>query len=115
MRVDEAMTTPAVTVAPGDSVAAVAKTLLRHRVSAVAVVDDSGKLAGIITETDLLIRNATPHFPAYLSILETVLPIGGDRNLDDELRRVLATTAGDIMSPHVHTATPDADLGELAH
>lgn len=108
------MTRPAVTVAPELPVAAVAQTMLELRVRAVLVVE-AGKLAGIITETDLLMRNARLHFPAYLGILENLLPVGGDRNLDDELRRVLAGTAREIMSRDVRTARPEDELGDVVH
>ncbi|MFI5266723.1 MAG: CBS domain-containing protein [Chloroflexota bacterium] len=114
MRVGEVMTTPAVTVPPDMKVAAVARTLLDHALRAVPVVEN-GSLIGIITETDLLVRDAKLHFPTYLGILENLLPVGGDANLEDELRRVLAVTAREIMTEDVHTATPDDDLGEVAH
>jgi CBS domain-containing protein len=114
MRVGEVMTRPAVAVPPEMKVAAVARTLLDHGLRAVPVVE-AGRLIGIITETDLLVRDAKLHFPTYLGILENLLPVGGDRNLEDELRRVLAVTAREIMTEDVHTAAPDDDLGEVAH
>jgi CBS domain-containing protein len=114
MRVAEVMTTPAVTVPPDMQVATVARTLLDHGLRAVPVVEN-GKLIGIITESDLLVRDANLHFPAYLGLLENLLPVGGDANLDDELRRVMALTARELMTPHVHTVGPNADLGDVAH
>jgi CBS domain-containing protein len=114
MLVREVMSPP-VTVAPEAPVPEVARMLLDRGVRGVAVVDGSGKLAGLITETDLLVRNANLHFPSYLGILENLLPIGGDRNLDGELRRVLGVTAAEVMTADVHTAQPDDDLGDVAH
>jgi CBS domain-containing protein len=115
MRVGEIMTSPAVTVGPEVKVAAVARMLLDHGVRAVPVVENGGRLVGIITETDLLVRNAKLRFPTYLGILESLLPIGGDANLEDELRRVLAVTAREVMTEDVRTAAPDDDLGEIVH
>jgi len=114
MRVAEVMTAPAVTVPPDMKVADVARTLLDHAVRAVPVVED-GRLLGIITEMDLLVRDAKLHFPTYLGILESLLPIGGDRNLEEELRQVLALTARELMTEDVHVAAPDDDLGDVAH
>src|SRR5581483_11948671 len=115
MQVREIMSTPAVAVSPRTEVAEVARTMLDRSVRAVVVTDSGGKLAGLITETDLLMRNANLHFPTYLGILENLLPVGGDRNLETELRKVLGVTAGQVMTEHVHTVAPDADLGEVAH
>lgn len=47
------------TVAPGDTVAAVAATLTRHRIGAAPVVDADGALAGIVSERDIVICLAT--------------------------------------------------------
>jgi CBS domain-containing protein len=115
VRVGEVMTTPAVTVSSDMKVSDVARTLLNHGLRALPVVDASGKLVGIISETDLIVRNAKLHFPSYLGILENLLPIGGDRNLEDELRRVLAVTAGEAMTKTVYKAAPDDDLGDVVH
>ncbi len=115
MRVTEVMTKPAITVQPETSVQAVAALLLESHVRAVAVVDGKGKLQGIVSESDLLVRNAKLHFPTYLGILDTLLPVGGDRNLEDELRKVLAVTAGEVMTADVFTARPGDDLGEVIH
>ena len=114
MLVREVMSPP-ITVAPSAAVPEVARMLLEKGVRGVAVVDGSGTLAGLITETDLLVRNANLHFPSYLGILENLLPIGGDRNLEGELRRVLGVTAAEVMTADVHTARPDDDLGDVAH
>ncbi|MBV8084327.1 MAG: CBS domain-containing protein [Chloroflexi bacterium] len=114
MLVREIMSPP-VTVSSGAAVPEVARTLLEKGVRGVAVLDGSGKLAGLITETDLLVRNANLHFPSYLGVLENLLPIGGDRNLEEELRRVLGVTAAEVMTADVRTARPDDDLGEVAH
>lgn len=51
--VGEAMTAPAVTIAPRSSVATAAKTMLAGGVTRLPIVED-GKLVGIVTRTDLV-------------------------------------------------------------
>jgi CBS domain-containing protein len=48
-----AMTSPAVTVAPGATIPAAARTMTEHRVNRLPVVED-GRLVGIVTRADLL-------------------------------------------------------------
>src|SRR5512145_3376719 len=50
------MTSPVVSVTPDTDVADTARLLLEHRISAVAVVDEAGKLVGIVSEGDLMRR-----------------------------------------------------------
>jgi CBS domain-containing protein len=115
MRVGDVMTAPAVTVTPDTPVDEVARVLLRHHRHALPVVDSADKLLGIISETDLIVRNARLHFPVFLTLLENVVPISLDRNLDDELRKVLATTAAEVMTTRVYTASRSDDLGDVVH
>jgi CBS domain-containing protein len=114
MQVSDVMTTPAMTVPPDMSVGKLAQIMIENDLRAVPVVDN-GRMIGIVSEMDLLVRNAHLHFPSYLGMMESVLPIGGDRNLKEELRRVLAVTVREVMSTEMHTARPGDDLGEIAH
>ena len=47
------MTHKVISVQPGDSVSTVAATLVAHGISAVPVVDEAGKLLGMVSEGDL--------------------------------------------------------------
>ena len=56
MNAAEVMTRQPVTARPDMSVRELARLLLRHRISAVPVVDAAGKLVGIVSEGDLVRR-----------------------------------------------------------
>lgn len=55
----EAMTSPAVTIGPGASIAQAARTMVERGVNRLPVVED-GRLAGIVTRTDLVRAFARP-------------------------------------------------------
>ena len=52
--VKETMISPVVTIQPDATVAEAAGLMLEHKIGALVVVDESGKLAGIVTETDFV-------------------------------------------------------------
>lgn len=56
MQAKDVMTTPVVTVGPETLIADIAKRLLERRISAVPVVEDDGRLVGIVSEGDLMRR-----------------------------------------------------------
>jgi CBS domain-containing protein len=56
MKARDLMTTDVVTAGPETSVRHIAQLMLRHRISAVPVVDDEGRIAGIVSEGDLMRR-----------------------------------------------------------
>jgi CBS-domain-containing membrane protein len=57
MKARDVMVSPVVTVMPNCSVKELAQTLLKNHISAVPVVDDQGRLVGIVSEGDLLHRS----------------------------------------------------------
>ena len=56
MKARDVMASPVITVKPYSSVQDVAKLFLQRGISAVPVMDDQGKVVGIVTEGDLLHR-----------------------------------------------------------
>lgn len=107
MRVRDVMTTNLITVDTDTPLKGVVDTLLDNDVSAVPVVDASGALAGIITEADVMTREAYgPHRRRPLRLLAAYFA-GRDPG---DLKRAAGQTAGEIMSPRVITIGPDEDV-----
>lgn len=52
--ISRVMTRSPLTAAPDDSVKTAVKLMVRHKVGCLPVCDESGKLLGIVTETDML-------------------------------------------------------------
>ena len=69
MKVVDIMSQPAVAVDADTSVDAVARLLCEQRLSGVPVLGREGELLGIITEEDLIVRNANLHLPTFLNFL----------------------------------------------
>ena len=53
VEVSEVMHTPVVTIAPGELLAEAASQMIENQIGGLPVVDASGQLTGILTETDL--------------------------------------------------------------
>ena len=56
MKVSDVMTKRIISVSPGTSVFVAIRLMLKHHISGLPVIDNHGKLAGILTEGDLLRR-----------------------------------------------------------
>ena len=101
MRAKDAMTSPAVTVTPDAHCKDAAALLVRHRISALPVVDAAGRLVGLVSEADLLPLEASPD-PRSRA---TPLP----PRTEPVPRRV-----DEVMTPDVYTVDEDTDLGIVA-
>lgn len=115
MQVHEIMSSPAITVGPESKIPEIARIMRERQISGVPVVDAQGQLLGLITELDLIERNAPLREPRYLAVLSGLIPVGLDeyRDYKDQVRHVLATNAKELMDPEVHTIAPTAELEEV--
>ena len=111
MKARDVMVAPVVTVKPYSTVKEVAKTLVDRRISAVPVVDDVGKLVGIISEGDLMHRSETGTERQYRWWIRLV---EGDASLPADYIKAHGRKAADIMTQNVITAAPDTALDEVA-
>jgi CBS domain-containing protein len=111
MKARDVMVSPVITVGESETVRDVARLLIEKRISAVPVVDRSGKLVGIVTESDLMRRaEVGTERPTswWLSL------ISGDRAIAAEYVKSHAVKIKDVMTGDVETADPDTPLYEIA-
>ena len=99
--------------APVTAIAELARLMVEHRVPGVPILENN-QLVGIVTEADLIEREATVDFPEVATIFDAVIYADAGIPLGEELRHVLATTARDLMSAPVISIREIATLSELA-
>ena len=104
------MTTDPITVYRDTPVQEVAQLMVENGISGLPVLDRDGTLVGVVTEEDLIVRHANLHLPTYILIFA----VRGEHQFEEEMRRTLATHAGEVMSEHLYTITADADVADAA-
>jgi len=111
MKARDVMTLAVFTVKPSMSVKDVACLFMERRISAVPVVDDQGKIVGIVSEGDLMHRSEIStqrRHPWWLVLM------AGDEGLAAEYIKAHAKRVADVMTRKVITAGPDTPLQEIA-
>ena len=106
------MTTDVIATGPGVSVQLVARILVEHAISGVPVLDSDGRLVGIITEMDIVSHEIQVDTPTYVPFLDAIFRMPGDTS-EDDMRRVLATTAGQLMTTPVFSIRVDASVQDV--
>lgn len=107
VHVRDVMTTDVVTVGPKATYGEIADRLLAHDVSGLPVIDGDGTLVGIVTEADLVSREA--YGPDRRRPLGLIVDYLRDRD-PAWVRKSSATTAADLMTRVVTTASPDDEV-----
>jgi CBS domain-containing protein len=106
--VKDVMTTRVISVTKDASYQAMAAALREYRVSAFPVVDGGGKVIGVVSEADMLAKEALGAEPkAMPGMIAGLL-----RRREHEKAR--GTTAGDLMTSPAVTVTPDDELERAA-
>jgi CBS domain-containing protein len=111
MKARDVMVAPVITVKPTSSVREAANIFLERRISAVPVVDDQGKLVGIISEGDQMHRSESGterRHPWWLKAFVS------SEMLAAEYAKAHARKVADVMTRRVITAAPDTPLHEIA-
>lgn len=114
MQVKEIMTSEVVTVSITDSVEQCAKLLQEHDISGLPVLNEAGKVAGMITEGDLIRRASRVKAPGYLEILGGLIYLDSPKKFVDELQRAMSLEAGQLMSKNLVSIKPDDTVEKAA-
>jgi CBS domain-containing protein len=111
MQARDVMVSPVITASKTATVREIAKLLLEKRISAVPVVDDAGKLVGILTESDLMrrVEAGTEHPYSWW-----VHFLAGDATVAADYVKSHAVKIEDVMTSNVVTAAPETPLHEIA-
>jgi CBS domain-containing protein len=105
--VKDLMTTQVVTVRPATPFKEIVARLAEHRVSAMPVVDGAGRVLGVVSEADLLLKEEFPD-------PDQDMPLFWTRRRRLEREKAAGSTARDLMSVALVSISPDATVVEAA-
>jgi len=108
------MTTEVKSVLEETTLEELARRFVELKVSAMPVVDEDGRLRGLISESDLVAQNQPLHLPRVISLFDWVLYLESEKNFREEVERITARTVGEICVRDVVTCQIDTPLPEIA-
>lgn len=113
LRVAEIMEEDWPTLGPDATVEEAIKLFAESRISGVPVVS-GGRLLGIVTEGDLIFRDAEIRSPGFLNLLGGIIPLGDTEEYRKEALKSAGVTVDEVMTGDVVTVDPDATVSETA-
>jgi CBS domain-containing protein len=97
------------------SVKEAARILTEKGIGGAPVVNEEGKLVGIVTEADLIMQDIKLHFPTYLHLLDGYVYLPGSlHRFEEELRKAIGADVGDVMTKEVITVSPEVEIEDIA-
>ena len=108
------MSTEVLTVKPETSVIELAQLLTSHNINGAPVIDDDGKLIGVVTENDLVFQKKKVHIPTVINILDSFIYLESQEKMKKEMEKIAGVTVEKIYSRDVKTVSPETPIEEIA-
>ena len=109
MNVDSFMTRDVITVGPDTPIHKAARLMVDHGVSGLPVVDGAGRLVGLISEGDLILRQKSRQPVSWWRAF-----LDDGEGLAREYQKAAGTTVGEVMSRPVISVSPAQPIATAA-
>jgi len=114
LKARDMMTKNVVTATPDMEIAQAARLLLEHHFNGLPVVDDKGRLIGIICQDDLIVQQKKLPLPSLFTFFDGLIPLTSYRSLEKEVDKIVASKVSQAMTPDPITIDPDTSLEDIA-
>ncbi len=108
------MATDLITVTPDMGISRATKILLDHRINGVRVVDDGGRLVGILCQSDLITQQKKLPIPTLFTFLDGLIRLTSMKQLEKQVGKIAALTVSEAMTPEPVTVRPDTGIETVA-
>ena len=113
LKAKDIMTKEVISVKPETTIEELARLLMKQQISGAPVVDDKGKIVGIVTENDLISKNSRLHIPTILRLFDAYIPLGTSK-MESDIRKMAASTVEDICAKEIITVDEEASVEYIA-
>lgn len=113
--VREVMTTDVLTFSTDTPVQEAMRALVDRDVDGAPVVDDHGRVLGVVSTDDLIVQETRLHYPTVISLFGAYLELPSSvRRFEDDLHKAVGATVGEVMAREPVTIGEDHTLEDAA-
>lgn len=100
---------------PADRVETAARALSERHFGGAPVIDETGAVVGVLSDDDLIVQETRLHAPTVITVLGAYLELPSSQaHFEEELRKAVGATVGEVMSRQPVTCSPDDTLEQVA-
>ena len=82
------MTQDVVTVNKNQPISDLSKIFIENHFNGVPVLDNTGKVVGVVTQGDLIEKNKNLHIPTVITLFDAVLFLESEKKFEDDLKKL---------------------------
>ncbi|MFA4934130.1 MAG: CBS domain-containing protein, partial [Candidatus Omnitrophota bacterium] len=113
MLIKDIMTKNVITVSPEMKIHKLAKLFIDKNISGAPVVDEAGKLLGVVNEEGVIFQDKKVHLPTFINLSFGFLTLGSER-YNEEIKKITASTVSSIMEKDITTINPNIEIEDAA-
>lgn len=114
LKVRDIMKPDVITVGPDATIRELAGILADRNISGVPVVDEDGRVLGMVSESDVIMQDAEFHFPYYIQFLESVIYLQSLSRFEERFRKTFGSKVSEVMSDKLVQVAPDESIHDAA-
>jgi len=103
-----------ITVSPETEIVHATKLLLENQINGVPVIDETGKLVGILCQSDLIAQQKKLPVPSFFTFLDGLISLTSMKQFEKEVQKIAAITVSQAMTQNPVVARPDTGIEEVA-
>ncbi|MEA1949238.1 MAG: CBS domain-containing protein [Thermodesulfobacteriota bacterium] len=114
LKVKDIMTRELITVSSETEIVQATKLLLENRINGIPVTDKTGKLVGILCQSDLIAQQKKLPIPSFFTFLDGLITLTSMKQIEKQVQKIAAITVAQAMTPNPVTVQPDTDIEKVA-
>jgi CBS domain-containing protein len=114
LKVKDIMTKELITVSPDTEIVQATKLLLENRINGIPVTDETGKLVGILCQSDLIAQQKKLPIPSFFTFLDGLITLTSMKQIEKQVQKIAAITVAQAMTPNPVTVQPETDIEKVA-
>jgi len=114
LKVKDIMTKELITISPDTEIVQATKLLLENRINGIPVTDETGKLVGILCQSDLIAQQKKLPIPSFFTFLDGLITLTSMKQIEKQVQKIAAITVAQAMTPNPVTVQPETDIETVA-
>lgn len=114
LEVKEIMTSEVLTVTPDTEIAEATRLLMSNKINGLPVVDDDGRLVGILCRSDIIAQQKKLPLPSLFTFLDGFITFSSMKGIEKEARKIAALSVADAMTHNPVSVSPDSTIETVA-
>jgi CBS domain-containing protein len=102
------------TFTPDMKIEDAARALAERKLGGAPVVDAGGRVVGLLEDDDLIVQETRLHAPTVITVLGAYIPLGSQHDFEEELRKAVGATVGQVMDADPEVCREDDTLERVA-